>query len=155
MKTALTAAAFTLAFSTSAFAEDKVVNFATDDPVMNAAIAKARAGLPQFWDKFASHDATETGFALKVGISNGTNTEHFWCGNIEGTRESSTCVIDNEPEVVTTVKLGQRIEVKQEQISDWMYHLNGKIKGGETIRVIIPRLSAEEGAYYKSLLADP
>jgi uncharacterized protein YegJ (DUF2314 family) len=52
------------------------------------------------------------------------------------------------------VNEGQRIDVDPKLISDWMYMLNGKIKGGETIRVIIPTLSKDEADYYRNLLAD-
>ena len=47
-----------------------------------------------------------------------------------------------------------KIAVDPALISDWMYRLDGKIKGGETIRVIIPTLPEEEAAYYRSLLAE-
>jgi uncharacterized protein YegJ (DUF2314 family) len=35
-----------------------------------------------------------------------------------------------------------------------MYRLNGKIKGGETIRVIVKRLPEAEAAQYRGLLAE-
>ena len=54
-----------------------------------------------------------------------------------------------------SVKNGQRVPVYPAVISDWMYRLDGKIKGGETIRAIIPMLSPEEAAQYKEMLADP
>ena len=115
---------------------------------------KARSSLPTFWSKLADPTVDEDGFSLKIAISEGEETEHFWCGEIEGNATKASCRISNEPQVVHSVTEGQRIDVDPKLISDWMYMLNGKIKGGETIRVIIPTLSKDEADYYRSLLAD-
>jgi hypothetical protein len=45
-------------------AQDKVVEFSSDDPEMNAAIEKARSRLPEFWMKFAAPGPGEEGFSL-------------------------------------------------------------------------------------------
>ena len=140
--------------SLQAVAEDPVVSFSSADPAMNAAIEKARSSLPVFWSKFTDHTAEEDSFSLKIAISEGEETEHFWCGEIDGNATKASCSISNEPQVVHSVSMGQRIDVDPKLISDWMYMLNGKIKGGETIRVIIPTLSKDEADYYRSLLAD-
>ena len=50
-------------------AEDPVIGFKSDDPDMNAAIAKARGGLPGFWVKFKSPGEGEDSFALKIAIT--------------------------------------------------------------------------------------
>lgn len=87
-------------------AQDSVVEFSTEDPEMNAAIAKAGGGLPEFWDRFADPADNEADFSLKLGISDGTETEHFWCGEIAGTARSATCVISNEPVNVSPSPMG-------------------------------------------------
>ena len=134
--------------------EDKVVSIASEDVEMNAAIAKARATLPDFWSKFASPASNEEGFALKLGISEGDETEHFWCNNIKGNAEKASCEINNEPVTVHSVKLGQRVDVDSAIISDWMYTFSGKIKGGQTIRALLPHLAGEEAEMTKAMLAD-
>lgn len=154
MKRILPILSVLVALSAAAAAEDKVVAFSSEDANMNAAIAKARASLPQFWEKFAKPAANETDFGVKLGISDGTQTEHFWCSDIQGDAKSATCAIANEPQLVFKVKMGERVTIEPVIISDWMYRQNGKIKGGETIRVIIPQLAPEEAEYYKSMLAD-
>jgi uncharacterized protein YegJ (DUF2314 family) len=52
--------------------------------------------------------------------------------------------IDNLPAEVTSVKLGQTIEIDPSKISDWFYVDNGKLIGGYTIRVIRNRMSPKE-----------
>jgi uncharacterized protein YegJ (DUF2314 family) len=138
-----------------AVAEDKVYSFSESDPEMNAAIRKARDSLPIFWSKFAAPSSHEKDFTLKIKIDDENGTEHFWCGMIEGNSTSATCVIDNDPQTVKSVSIGQRIAADPASISDWMYMRDGKIVGGETIRVILPRLSKDEAEEFRSLLAEP
>jgi len=75
--------------------DDKVVPFSEDDPEMNAAIAKARGSLDLFWEKFAHPASNEGGFSLKTALSEGSDTEHFWCSEIEGNAQKASCAIAN------------------------------------------------------------
>ncbi|NJM29444.1 MAG: DUF2314 domain-containing protein [Rhizobiales bacterium] len=131
---------------------DKVIKFDARDPEMNAAIMKAREALPGFWQKFAQPGPGENEFYLKVMIVEDGGSEHFWCGAIRGNAAAATCIIANKPMFVTSVKFGERVTVNPDNISDWKYNLNGKIKGGETIRVMIGRMPEEERAKYRELL---
>ena len=151
----ITALVFVLALATPTLGEDQVVDVPRDDAQMNAAMDKARAALPDFWARFADPAANEADFSLKLGISDDVDTEHFWCGEIEGDANSATCVISNEPVNVHTVSYGERVAVDPEIISDWLYYRDGKIVGGETIRAILPRLEKKEAAAMRALLAEP
>lgn len=142
-------------FPLSAFAGDQTVIVSSADPEMNAAITKARAALPGFWQKVADHPANENNFSVKLAISEGQITEHIWCGPVKIEGEGYACAIANEPEDVTTVAYGERMKVDPAIVSDWMYMRDGKIVGGETIRVMIPRMSSDEAAQVKDMLADP
>jgi uncharacterized protein YegJ (DUF2314 family) len=136
-------------------AEDKVVPFASDDPVMNAAIARARDTLPVFWEKFKTPGPGEDGFALKIKITDGEAVEHFWCGEVAGDAEKASCVIANEPQSVQNIEFGQKIDVVPDLISDWMYLLDGKFVGAETLRVILPTLPKEEADELRRRFAEP
>ncbi len=132
---------------------DKVILFDTEDPAMNAAIGKARASLAVFWKMFAAPEDGVDGFSLKLGISDGKMTEHFWCSDIEGDQQMATCVIANEPQDVHTVAMGQTVDVDPAIISDWMYRKNGKIVGGQTIRVMITTMAPDEAEQFKAMMA--
>ena len=135
--------------------EDRVVNVEADDAVMNAAIARARSPLPVFWAEQAAPKAGERDFALKIRITDGDQNEHFWCNEIQGDATKATCAIANDPELVHTVKSGQRIDVDPERISDWMYFRgDDKIVGGETIRALLPHMPKEEADAYRAMLAE-
>src|SRR6476469_866019 len=96
--------------------KNKPANFsevADDDPEMVAAIAKARKSLPDFWNKFAKHSEGESGFSLKVKIKDEHGTEHFWVIDLNRQNGKITGVINNDPEIVHSVKLGQQITVPE------------------------------------------
>jgi uncharacterized protein YegJ (DUF2314 family) len=134
--------------------DDKTISVSEDDPEMNAAIAKARTNLNTFWQKRANPSQGEQGFSLKLALTDGGLVEHFWCVEIEGDASDSTCVISNDPQSVMTVKLGERIKVDNTKISDWMYLKDNKIVGGQTIRVLLKSLPADEAESLRAQLAD-
>src|SRR6478736_5715485 len=112
---------------------DKTIDVADDDPAMNAAIAKARATLPKFWDVFAKPEQGETDFALKVKITDANGTEHFWANEIQKQNGRIMGTIGNDPNLVKSVKLGSRIEIPEADISDWMYMRHDKMVGNHTL----------------------
>jgi uncharacterized protein YegJ (DUF2314 family) len=134
--------------------DDTVVMVSRDDSEMLSARDKARATLPEFWKKLANPGPGETAFSVKLAIKDGENVEHMWCGDISGTPAKARCKINNEPDSVKTVALGQDVAIDPAVISDWMYMKNGRIKGGQSIRVLVSRMSEAEAASYKDLLAD-
>ena len=135
-------------------AEDRVVGVPSDDSEMNAAIEKARAALPRFWEKLVNSSGGEEGFAVKLKLSDGENDEHFWCNNIQGNSQSATCVIDNDPEFVKTVQAGQRVAIDNRLITDWMYLRGDRIFGGETIRVLLRYLPPDEASALSARLSE-
>jgi len=134
---------------------DRTTNVDENDPEMVAAIAKARGSLPQFWQAFDKQERGTGGFALKVKITDKHGTEHFWATRIERRDGKTTGTIDNDPNTVASVKLGDRIEIREADISDWLYLRNGKMVGNETVRPLIKTMSAAEAAEVKAMLANP
>ncbi len=62
-------------------------------------------------------------------------------------------VVNNDPNDVTTVKLGQRIDFPIEQITDWMFLREGKIVGNATLRVLLKYMAKEQADQYRAMLA--
>jgi len=122
---------------------------------MNAAIARARASLPDFWRVFEKRDRGETDFSLKVKITDKEKVEHFWVVDIERKDGKIFGIINNDPDIVQHVKLGDRITVNEADISDWLYLRNGKMVGNYTLRVLFKQMPKSEVEKYKQMLADP
>ena len=134
---------------------DKVLSVEQNDAEMNAAIAKARETLPQFWQAFDKRDRGERDFALKVRITDKNGAEHFWAVGLERRDAKIMGTINNDPNIVRNVKLGDRIEIPEADISDWMYLRDGKMVGNQTIKPLFKQMSASEAQQYKSMMADP
>jgi len=134
---------------------DGTINIKRDDAEMTAAIARARASLPQFWKVFDRRERGESDFALKVGITDGNGTEHFWANEIARTNGQTMGTINNDADIVKKVKLGDRIVIPEADISDWTYMRDGKMVGNYTLRVLFKKMSASEVERYKQMMADP
>lgn len=134
---------------------NKVMSVLSEDEQMNAAIRKARASLADFWRSYESPGANEGDFALKVAIQGNGATEHFWLTRIKRDGDKLSGVISNQPQTVKTVKLGQTYEFTQDMISDWTFKRNGKLVGNETMRVLLPRMPAEQAAAYRAMYETP
>lgn len=136
--------------------EDRIVNVEADDAEMEAAIATAREKLPHFWRVFAHPDQGEGDFSLKVRIKDSHGTEHFWVSQVERKEDGKIFgVINNDPEVVKSVKLNDRVAVPEENISDWLYMRGGKMVGNYTLRVLFKQMPPKEVEHYKQLMAEP
>ena len=120
--------------------DQAIATFNKDE--MDAAIKKAKSELGTFLDVLSRNAADS--FAVKVPITEGKTTEHFWLINIQYKDGIFTGVIDNDPEFVKSVKIGQKLTVNKDAIVDWNYVIDGKIHGGYTIDPLLPSLSPDE-----------
>src|SRR5262249_55478220 len=125
-------------------AEPKVTYVPDDDPRMNAAIEKARGSVQTFITALRSPKRTQSSFSVKMAFSDGKHQEHIWLSSVryDGTKFHGT--VDNKPEKITTIKLGDRVSVERSKISDWMYVENRTLVGGHTIRVLRDVMSPKE-----------
>jgi uncharacterized protein YegJ (DUF2314 family) len=135
--------------------DGQVVSVAADDKEMSEAIATARRTLPEFWGLHAAPTRGESGFALKVAIREGEATEHFWVVDVERRNDKIFATINNEPDTVSTVTFGQRLEIVGADITDWMLLRNGKIVGNHTVRPLFKAMPPEEVARIKAMMESP
>jgi uncharacterized protein YegJ (DUF2314 family) len=131
---------------------DKVIIVEPDDPRMNAAIEKARATVKTFIAALQSPKPGQSGFAIKVDFTDNEEKEYMWLQPVTFDGSNFTGVVDNVPQLVKSVKRGQKVTVAPHQISDWMYIDNGRLIGGETLRVIRDSLTPQERADFDKSL---
>jgi uncharacterized protein YegJ (DUF2314 family) len=144
------------AVATAIAQDSSYIKVPNEEPEMAAAKAKARATLGQFWEKLDKPGPDDSGFALKVAIPYGTNsTEHIWTKDVERRDGKIFAVINNVPRDAKTIRLGQRIEVADTQISDWLYMRSGKMVGNYTLRPLLKRMPPKDAERYRAMLADP
>lgn len=83
------------------------------------------------------------------------STEHMWANDLERKEGKILGTINNEPRHVNAIRRGQRIEISEGQISDWMYMRAGKIVGNHTMRPLLKRMPSQEAVRYRAMLAEP
>ena len=88
-------------------------------------------------------------------ITDGHRTEHFWANDIERKDDKIFGTINNDPEIVKNVRMGERIEIPDAQISDWLYLRDDKMIGNYTLRVLFKQMPAKEVEYWKQRMAEP
>jgi uncharacterized protein YegJ (DUF2314 family) len=130
--------------------ENAVVLIANDDPVMNAAIAKAQATLDEFLATNAAPPKGTDAYKLKVKITQGNDSEHFWVEPFTQTKTGFEGTLANKPEVVTSVKEGQQITFARKDISDWGYVKDGRQIGSFTVCAMFKEMPANEVEYYRT-----
>jgi len=124
--------------------EDVVISFSQTDTSMNKAIEVARASINQFNNALKNKPEAEM-LSLKVHFDTPDGGgEHMWLSNIRLTDKGYFGVVANEAEFTQKVKLGDSLYINNNEISDWMYVEDGKLRGGYTIRVMRNNLKTEE-----------
>lgn len=121
-----------------------------DDEEMNQAIRLARETLGEFYGKFdRDKNKKDLYFSIKMAFdTNDSGIEHIWLSNIQKKKGKLFGEVGNEPNDVSNLSLGQRVEIDENRISDWMIIENNKLIGGHTIRAIRNRMSELEKAEF-------
>jgi len=88
-------------------------------------------------------------------ITDNKRIEHFWVTDIERQDGKVMGTINNAPNIVASVKLGDRIEIPEAEIQDWYYMRGGKMVGNETIKPLFKLMRAGDTQQLKSFMADP
>jgi uncharacterized protein YegJ (DUF2314 family) len=115
-----------------------------DDPEMAAATAKAQAGLAAFLALARAPRPTVTEMAVKVAFHEGRNSEFFWISPFEEKDGHLVGVVNNTPEYVHSVSLGQKITFETRDVADWYYTENSRMYGNFTFCAMLERLSPQE-----------
>jgi uncharacterized protein YegJ (DUF2314 family) len=125
---------------------DNVVDVAHDDPRMNAAMEKARSTVGTFIASLKSPKPGQSAFSVKLAFTDDGTVEHMWLVPVSYDGHVFHGTVNNEPEKLKTVKMGDEVTVAPSKISDWMYVENRKLVGGYTLRVLRDALTPAERA---------
>ena len=110
-----------------------------DDEELIAAVAKARATVDEFIDHFHNPEMEGAAFFVKQEFVEAEQSEHMWLMVDEVTETHFSGVVNNDPQFVTQVRIGERIKVAHEEIGDWMVSHGDDMTGGFTVEVLMRR----------------
>ena len=116
-----------------------------EDSEMNSAIEAAQKSLYKFKKAITSENPNYYNFALKeiFNTSDGGG-EHIQISEIQYDNEKYYGIVDGKPISTKEVKFGDTIEVKYQDITDWMYFDKNIVKGAYTTRVLRTRMTQQE-----------
>jgi uncharacterized protein YegJ (DUF2314 family) len=127
---------------------DEVSLVLHDDPAMERAFKKAKHTLDGFLDLAADPPPGSEFYAVKVGIRQGNETEYFWISPFTANGRSFTGQVNNTPRIVTRVREGETIEFERDEIVDWTYYSNNKMRGNFTACALLTHESLEDAAQF-------
>jgi uncharacterized protein YegJ (DUF2314 family) len=106
---------------------DGTVEVSDEDPAMQKAMARARAGLEGFLKKAGSPPSDTGQYSVKVRVSEGESLEYLWISDLKGQGDLWSGRIENVP-VVRSLKKGQAYSFAKTEIVDWTYVDKGRKK---------------------------
>jgi len=124
---------------------ERIVDVEASDPVMNAAKARARAELPDFYRHLANPGPGETSFMIKFDIVPGDGAEYVWATSLDRSTTPMTGILVSHPEY-TRDQAGDRVSIAEADVIDYIYFRNGVAQGAHTQRVLLDRMSPDEAA---------
>jgi uncharacterized protein YegJ (DUF2314 family) len=123
--------------------EPPVVDVDPDDPGMKKAITDARASVSTFVRCLNDRGADQEYFSVKA-LFGGKDGEHMWLSDVSHKSGTFHGTIGNEPLRLKEPKLGDSVEVSQNEITDWLIIERGELRGGWSIRLIHDRLTPDK-----------
>jgi uncharacterized protein YegJ (DUF2314 family) len=116
-----------------------------DDRELEAAKRQARQTLPEFVKALEAPPPGSRAFAIKKGFGDGKNDEFIWLDQVKLAGQSFQATVANVPVWFAGVRVGDQVEVKREEVADWMYiDDRDTLVGGFTIRVLFRREPPEK-----------
>ena len=118
------------------------------DPEMAAAMAKARATLPEFIAAVRAPTPAQSAFTIKAPFHDGDRTEYMSVTPVSFDGKTFHGTLDDRPVSLHNVKIGDKVTIEPPRVADWSYVDGGKLVGGYTLRVLRARLSPEQRREY-------
>ena len=123
------------------------------DPDMEGAMETARSLTSYFVETLQAYPAIED-YSVKIRIEDGADVEYFWLENTRWDNGSFRGTLGNEPTRVRNVAYGQQLTITPEQIVDWYYMWEGKMRGNYTLRASLPYLDPAQADQLRAILEE-
>jgi uncharacterized protein YegJ (DUF2314 family) len=124
-------------------AEPQVFNIDQQNSRMKNAVRQARRTVGVFIKALRHPAAGQGDFEVKKPFRQGDHVEHMWLADVSFKGNRFHGIVDNVPRKIKGLKMGDRVSVNPDEISDWAYVENGRLVGGYTIRLLYTALSSE------------
>ena len=123
--------------------EPQVFSVDQHNHAMIRAVHQARRTVGVFIQALAHPAAGQSDFEVKKPFVQNGVVEHLWLSEVTFKGNRFHGYVDNVPRKITGLKMGDRVSVDPDEISDWAFIQKGRLIGGYTIRVIYYEQSAQ------------
>lgn len=104
---------------------------------MNAAMETGAKTIGRFFSAHEMPRSNQERFNVKIRLRTGPRVEYIWVEEIERENDGSvTGLLQNQPAISRTHRLGDRVSFSIGDIVDWAYIEDGYLIGGFTLRVM-------------------
>lgn len=128
-----------------------VTTVKSGDPNMAAAMEAATAQVPYFIDVLENYPAVQE-YSVKVKVEDAGEAEYFWLENTRWEGGLFHGTLGNDPTRVRNVAYGQSMSVAPDQVRDWYYFWEGKMRGNYTLRAGLPYMDPAQAAKLSAIL---
>jgi uncharacterized protein YegJ (DUF2314 family) len=122
-------------------AEPQVFNIDQHNRAMRRAVHEARRTVGVFLEALQKPGEGQSDFEVKKPFFQNGISEHLWLADVTFSGNRFHGYVDNHPVKIKGLKMGDRVSVNPNEISDWAYVDHGRLIGGYTIRVLYAELS--------------
>lgn len=127
-------------------AEPQVFTVEKHNGAMRKAVHQARKTLPVFIAALTHPGPGQSDFQVKKPFMQNGEVEHLWLSDVTFSGNRFHGYVDNMPRKIKGLKMGDRVSVNANEISDWAFIDNGRLVGGYTIRVLYSQLPPDQKA---------
>jgi len=113
-----------------------ILSVDSNDPRMLAAVAEARRRWPEFVAAFEARTESRPEFLVKAEFREGEHSEFMWIEVAAISDEGITGILQNNPNVVSSVVEGQNVTVPHSDLNDWIISGGEELVGGFTLDAI-------------------
>jgi uncharacterized protein YegJ (DUF2314 family) len=124
-------------------AEPEVFNIDQHNTAMKRAVHQARRTVGVFIQSVRHPAAGQHDFQVKKPFRQGDVMEHLWLSDVSFKGNRFHGKLDNRPRKIKGIKMGDRVSVNPNEITDWAFVENGRLVGGYTVRLLYAELSPE------------
>jgi uncharacterized protein YegJ (DUF2314 family) len=118
---------------------DPIVLVDPEDAEMLAAEQKARDTVDEFIEALQAPNRDEKLMAVKAKFTDNDDVEYMWLMDVQYVDGKFVGTIDNQPELVSNVAIGDQATVAPDEINDWMIVSGEDMRGGYTVKVLMSR----------------
>ena len=113
------------------------------DSQMRHAVHDARKTVGVFIKALQHPAADQRDFEVKKPFVKDGEVEHLWLSDVHFSGNRLHGRVDNRPQKIKGLKVGDLVSVNPDEITDWAFVENGKLHGGYTIRALYDSLSPQ------------